>query len=196
MTANLTMENDGTNVWYFDGQPQTGIGVEAVIGWQCVDVGKGYWWGMVPNSNVAWCNVFQVTNITVGDNTPALEYINWSYGGEGVGAISTGECPVTFSTEKDLKPLQASFTRTVSAAAVAFTCSVPAGSSTKQPSCKSQFEDGSVPNPFQSGESLPIIDAETCKPTSAAAAMRVTVIWGATLIFLFSSLGQMVMEVL
>jgi len=52
--AQLEMHENGTNVWIFDGQRQTGDQYEAVVGWHCIDVGRGYWWGMVPYSNVTW----------------------------------------------------------------------------------------------------------------------------------------------
>lgn len=180
------MNASGVNVWYFDGLAQTGEGVEAVIGWQCVDIGRGYWWGLTPHSNVPWCNIFQVSQDGNGDIT----YINWSYGEEGVFAVALGLCPTNFSTDPDLQPLQASFRRVLpgdGSTTLAMTCTVPASSLEEQPACHSQFS-GPPPNPFLDGSSLPAIDSATCKAlpsgTSAATGVIGRVYW-----LVFASLG-------
>jgi len=173
--AQLEMYPNGTNAWIFDGVRQTGLGYEAVVGWQCIGVGRGYWWGMVRYSNVTWCNLFQVSQ---DEETGDVGYINYAYGGEGVGALSQGSCPVDLATDAgDLSPLQASFVRVTGppsngltnneTAAVMMTCNVPAGGEQLQPSCNPQFggnytAGGVGPDPFESGDSLPAIDPDTC----------------------------------
>lgn len=156
--ARLEMQTNGSNVWFFDGLPQTGDGVEAVIGWHCIDVGVGYWWGKVNGSDVLWCNLFQVAQ-----QDGQLIYINYAYGDEGVGALSTGACPTNLDLVESQKPLQASFAQELSSSNVEFVCNVPAGQD--QPSCNSRYTNDKVPNPFSSDSpsSLPIINKETCE---------------------------------
>lgn len=158
--AQLEMYPNGTNLWIFDGEIQTGSGVEAVVGWHCIDVGVGYWWGMVPYDDVLWCNLFQVTRNEAGEDV----YINYALGGEGIGAQTLGSCPedvLPEATNTGFQPLQASFSKLPSAVnAVQMTCRVPAGQ--PQPSCNSLFTDDAVPNPFAVGKSLPVINATTC----------------------------------
>lgn len=97
--ATLKLDQDGVNIWSFADKetgillPQTGDhGVEAMVGWQCIDVGKGYWWGRVPYSDVLWCNLFQVKQVVHdattndGDALILVSYTNLAYGGQGVGA--------------------------------------------------------------------------------------------------------------
>jgi hypothetical protein len=168
VVAGLEMAENGANVWSFADAdtgtllPQTGDGIEVVVGWQCIDVGKGYWWGQVPYSDVLWCNLFQVEEVESDDDddeTTLVSYINLAYGGQGVGALSEGACPTNLSDlETLMKPLQASFTKRVDAFEVlAMTCDVPAGSPDReQPSFNSQFPGGAaVPNPF-GGSSKPV----------------------------------------
>ncbi len=158
--AELEMAQNGVNVWSFEDKEtgqllrQTGEGVEVIVGFQCVDVGRGYWWGMVPYSDVLWCNLFQVEEVSSNDHTTLVSYINLAYGaGEGVGAVSTGECPTNLmSPDPSINHLQASFTKRIvkSSETIALTCNVPAGSADRvQPSHNSQFPSGApIPNPF------------------------------------------------
>lgn len=158
--AELQMAENGVNVWSFEDKEtgqllrQTGEGVETIIGFQCIDVGRGYWWGMVPYSDVLWCNLFQVEELSSDDHTTLVSYINLAYGGEGVGALSAGECPTNLaSPDPSLNYLQASFTKRIvkSDESIPMTCDVPAGSTDRvQPSLYSQFPAGApIPNPFK-----------------------------------------------
>jgi len=191
VVAELEMEENGVNVWSFADKdtgilmPQTGEGVEVIVGWQCIDVGKGYWWGQVPYSDVMWCNLFQVEEVNSDDtpkdnNTTFVSYVNLAYGGQGVGALAEGACPTSLTTlEPSTKPLQASFTKKIEATDnFSMTCNVPAGSKDRvQPSQNSQFPSGvAVPNPFSADPikkarsytsatnyELPVISKTTCQ---------------------------------
>jgi len=159
VNAELEMAENGVNIWYFaDSEtstlvPQTGAGVEVIVGYQCIDIGKGYWWGQVPYNDVLWCNLFQVEEVDSGsDNTKLVSYTNLAYGGQGVGAMALGACPTSLTTlETSMKPLQASFMKKMDdMEEFAMTCNVPAGSKDQvQPSLNSQFSSGVIiPNPF------------------------------------------------
>jgi len=161
VVAELEMADNGANIWSFtDTQtgelmPQTGDGIEVIVGWQCIDVGKGYWWGQVPYSDVLWCNLFQVQPLEPEDNSNGsmtkVSYVNLAYGGQGVGALAEGACPTDLgSLESSMKPLQASFVREIDITDLSMTCNVPAGSDQVQPSYNSQFPaDIPIPNPFR-----------------------------------------------
>ena len=159
VVAELELADNGANIWSFANpntgqlESQTGDGIEVIVGYQCIDVGKGYWWGQVPYSDVLWCNLFQVQEM---DDTPKGEmkqvsYINLAYGGQGVGAPAMDACPTSLTKlDKVQKPLQASFVRAIEASSLEFTCNVPAGSDRVQPSHNSQFPPGQpIPNPFE-----------------------------------------------
>lgn len=151
--AELQMAENGANLWSFEDKEtgqlvrQTGRGgVETMVGFQCIDVGRGYWWGMVPDSDILWCNLFQVQEISSDEHTTVVSYINLAHGDE-------GECPTHLaSPEPDIVQLQSSFTKRVltSSKSLAMTCNVPAGSTDRvQPSHNSQFPHGqAIPNPF------------------------------------------------
>lgn len=158
--AQLQMAENGVNIWSFaDAEtgvlmPQTGDGYEVIVGYQCIDVGRGYWWGQVPYSDVLWCNLFQVEEEDSPDGK-VVRYTNLAYGGQGVGALAQGACPTTLalptSESASLKPLQATFVRRLAeSSSLARTCNVPAGSTDRvQPSHNSQFPAGeALPNPF------------------------------------------------
>lgn len=191
VVAKLEMAENGVNVWSFADKDtgilmsQTGDGVEVIVGWQCIDVGKGYWWGQVPYSDVLWCNLFQVEEVNSEDasndnNTTLVSYVNLAYGGQGVGALAEGACPTSLATlEPSAKPLQASFTKPMDATDnFSMTCNVPAGSKDRvQPSYNSQFPSGApIPNPFSddpvkktrsyisaTNYELPVISEITCR---------------------------------
>ena len=156
--AELEMAENGANIWYFADEetgellPQTGDGFEIIVGYQCVDVGRGYWWGKVPYSDVLWCNLFQVEELESDDYTTVLSYTNLAYGGQGVGALATGACPTDLtSLEPSMKPLQASFTKRILTENIPeMTCNVSAGSTDRvQPSHNSQFPpETPIPDPF------------------------------------------------
>ncbi len=156
--AQLQMAENGVNVWSFENKEtgellvQTGEGVETMVGYQCIDVGRGYWWGMVPYSDVLWCNLFQVEEVSSDENTILVSYHNLAYGGEGVGALSAGACPTHLASgDLSVNHVQASFTkRILKSDALAMTCNVPAGTpGRRQPSHNSQFLHGTpIPNPF------------------------------------------------
>ena len=160
--ARLEMQPDGFNIWYFNDIPQAGDGVEAVVGWHCIGVGIGYWWGQVANSNVTWCNLFQYSHSSIlGDgNIEEDVYINWAYGGEGQFAEPKGFCPTHLDTNPDLLPLQATFVRAPSSNgdlspvaksssnSVMSSCNVPASRPIEeQPRCHSLFVAHGLPIP-------------------------------------------------
>jgi len=167
--AELEMAENGVNIWYFEDEetgellPQTGDGFEVIVGYQCIDVGRGYWWGKVSYSDVLWCNLFQVEEIDSDEHTLVLSYTNLAYGGQGVGALSEGACPTDLtSLEPSMKPLQASFTRRILKENFPdLTCNVPAGSKGRvQPSHNSQFPaDTPIPDPFRA-ETLTSVDVK------------------------------------
>lgn len=178
----LVMDEDGVNVWSFaDAKTgrlvsQTGDGVEVIVGWQCVDVGRGYWWGQTLDSDHLWCNLYDVQviessspdNQNTNNTTTLVSYVNLAHGAEFPGA-----CPTTLTTNPLFEPLQASFKQIYATNFdyAMMTCNVPAGSKDKvQPSCNSQFpSDVEIPNPFvgsgsSSSSSLPVFDQITCEP--------------------------------
>jgi len=195
--AELEMTRSGFNTWSFqdaetgDLMPQVGDNGEVIVGYQCVDVGKGYWWGQIPSSDILWCNLFQVDTVDDEDNgTTLMTFHNLAYGGQGAGMLAKGACPTDLTVtmlDPSMKPMQAHFTKQVDTVdltlpARAFTCDVPAGSTDKvQPSSNSQFpSSGPVPNPFDAspiksvkslenfastiaGKSLPVLCEHTCK---------------------------------
>lgn len=160
--AELQMVENGVNLWSFQDKEtghlvrQTGRGgVETMVGFQCIGVGRGYWWGMVPDSDIRWCNLFQVQVISSDENTTVVSYINLAHGDE-------GECPTHLSSpEPGMVHLQASFTKRVltSSKSLDMTCNVPSGSTDRvQPSHNSQFaHDQAIPNPFLVTPSAPSV---------------------------------------
>ena len=158
VVVELEMAENGVNIWYFADDetgellPQTGDSFEFIVGYQCIDVGKGYWWGKVPYSDVLWCNLFQVEEVGSDEFTTVLSYTNLAYGGQGVGAIAEGACPTDLaSLETSMKPLQASFRKRILTENFPdMTCNVPAGAKYSiQPSHNSQFPAAtSIPDPF------------------------------------------------
>lgn len=157
--AELQIAENGVNIWYFEDQqtgellPQTGDSFEFMVGYQCVDIGRGYWWGKVDYSDVLWCNLFQVEEVESDEYTTVLSYTNLAYGGEGVGALSEGACPMDLtSLDPSMNPLQASFRRRIFTENLPdITCNVPADSKdVVQPSYNSQFPDNTtIPDPFR-----------------------------------------------
>lgn len=109
---------------------------------------------------ITWCNLFQVTR---NETTGEAIYINYSFGGQGAFAPSTGNCPINLSRDADLKPLQATFSSKATGGSNSMmTCNVPSyKTDDQQLSCNSQFEKGEVPIHFKatSGKkTLPVID--------------------------------------
>ncbi|CAB9497429.1 hypothetical protein (Partial), partial [Seminavis robusta] len=153
--ASLSMYGNGTNIWYFDGVPQTGLGVEAMVGWDCLGhQGRGVWWGQTADSSEYWCNLFQVE---YGEETRQATYINYAFGGTGQYASAEGSCPTTFD-EIPPDALQASFSRTLGDdETFQFTCQEDSPQSCRPRSTP-------VPNPFADEQSLPVLDTTTCLP--------------------------------
>jgi len=206
VVGELEMAENGANVWSFvDGEtgilmPQTGDGVEVIVGWQCIDVGVGYWWGQVPHSDTLWCNLFQVQEIKPhvtpdSDDKTSISHISVAYGGQGVGASAEGACPTSLTVlNPSIKLLQASFTRQMDVREkLSMTCNVPAGSKDRvQPSHNSKFHtDIAIPNPFgtdpvketnlisskstvRKRKRLPVIDEKTCRAESREAHQSTT----------------------
>jgi len=187
----LEMTRSGFNTWSFKDEetgdliPQVGDNGEVIVGYQCVDVGKGYWWGQIPSSDVLWCNLFQVDTVNDEDNgTTLVTYHN-------LAMLAKGACLTDLTMlNPSMKLMQAHFTKQVDTVdlalpARAFTCDVPAGSTDKvQPSSNSQFPSSvPVPNPFDASpiqrfkslrnfastiavNSLPVLCEHTCKALS------------------------------
>eukprot|EP00523_Entomoneis_sp_CCMP467_P004870 CAMPEP_0168756638 /NCGR_PEP_ID=MMETSP0724-20121128/20724_1 /TAXON_ID=265536 /ORGANISM="Amphiprora sp., Strain CCMP467" /LENGTH=270 /DNA_ID=CAMNT_0008805363 /DNA_START=64 /DNA_END=876 /DNA_ORIENTATION=- len=180
--ADLTMDANGTNIWYFDGIPQTGSGVEAVVGWNCLPDGPpgvGYWWGQTQESDQYWCNLFQVT---YDADSRQATYINYAFGGEGQFANAVGSCP-TGLENIPANALQATFSRQLGETeAMEFTCQASV-SSMEALSCQSQFEanNETIPNPLETSDgatlSLPIMDDTTCKAldSDSTSSSRITI---------------------
>jgi len=161
----LEVYANGSALFYFNDTPNVpGGGHESIIGWECIGVGQGYWWRIVPGQNVVWCNLFQLTVNEVG----GTEMVNLAYGIAGVEA--TGLCPRNFSTAEELQLVQATLVKVSSGdgenddgSGGAVTCTIPA--SEGQPSCRSRF-DREAPNPFVNRSSVdeifPPRDPSTC----------------------------------
>lgn len=159
-TAALSMDSNGTNIWYIDGRSQTGDGVETVVGWHCLDVGMGYWWGSINNSDTLWCNLWQVT---APINNNETIYINFSYGNQGVEVRPTGVCPdpSNLTLTPSSKPLQATF-RLQASMPFNMTCNVPATmSNATQPYCNSFLNV--TPLTATNQPLLPVMNQETCR---------------------------------
>lgn len=180
--AELEMAENGVNIWYFAEEetgellPQTGESFEVIVGYQCIDVGRGYWWGKVPYSDVLWCNLFQVEEVSSDEFTTVLSYTNLAYGGQGVGALATGACPTDLtSLEPSMKPLQASFTKRILTENIPeMTCNVPMGAKERvQPSHNSQFpHETPIPDPFHT-ESLTSADVKRIRSAANVAEKEV-----------------------
>merc|ERR1712194_85446 len=110
----LEMTRSGFNTWSFKDEetgdliPQVGDNGEVIVGYQCVDVGKGYWWGQIPSSDVLWCNLFQVDTVNDEDNgTTLVTYHN-------LAMLAKGACLTDLTMlNPSMKLMQAHFTKQV-----------------------------------------------------------------------------------
>jgi hypothetical protein len=157
--SNLTMDKSGKMSWFLDETPYPAEGFERLIGWQCVDVGRGFWWGSLPDGSYPWCNAFQYSH-SEEDGTEV--YWNFAYGGKS-NKLVAGACPTDFSTVTEAQVdtiFQVHWKRAVPRSPSSMSCNVPSNSKIAQPSCGTVMPVG---NPWAKGATLPVLDGKTCK---------------------------------